>query len=233
MTSPADLFALQELDLKHDARRALIADIESRLAETEALIAARETVAEATAALDGLRRQQHDLDIKLTDLDAKIKPLEERLYGGSVRNPKELTDLQKEDEGLKARRRVLDDEALSLIETVEAATGALNAAQGGLRRTEIDWQADQERLRADQTQAQQESARLQEERSLRTQGMDRSALGLYENLRKAKQGRGVARIERTTCQGCRVSLPTHVVQRVRTGATLVQCPRCERILVGS
>ena len=74
-------------------------------------------------------------------------------------------------------------------------------------------------------------SQLEATRNLRTKDMDASSLGLYENLRRVKQGRGVARIERGTCQGCRLSLPTHLVQRVRTGGLLVQCPSCERILV--
>ena len=231
MTSAADLFALQELDLRHDARRALIADIESRLVETEEVLAARETLVTAEAEVEALRRGQRDFEGRLADLDAKIQPLEKKLYDGSVRNPKELTDLQKEVDSLKGRRRLLDDEALALMESVEAAARALEAAQTGLRQAETTWQADQHDLRAEQARAQQESASLEAERSQRTQDMDRPELGLYESLRKTKQGRAVARTERGSCQGCRVTLPTHVVQRVRTGAALVQCPRCERILV--
>ena len=232
MTSAADLFALQEIDLRHDTRRALIADIESRLVETEDLLAAREDVAAAEAALDDLKRRQRDLDAQSEDLDARIQPIEKKLYDGSVRNPKELTDLQREVESFKARRRVLDDEGLSLLESVEAATSALGSAQATLRAAEADWRADQATLLDEKSRAEQESARLEADRELRTRGMDRSALGLYENLRKNKQGRAVARLERGLCQGCRVGLPTQLAGRVRIGNELVQCPRCERILVG-
>src|SRR6266480_4124416 len=119
MTSAADLFALQEIDLRRDARRALIADIEARLVETEELIDARGSVASAEAALTDVRRQQADIETQLDDLDAKIQPLEKRLYDGSVRNPKELTDLQREVDSLKARRSKLDDEGLALLEASE------------------------------------------------------------------------------------------------------------------
>jgi predicted nucleic acid-binding Zn-ribbon protein len=232
MTSAADLFALQEIDLRHDTRRALIADIETRLVETEELINAREGVTAAEAALDDLKRRQRDLDAQLQDLDAKVQPLEKKLYDGSVRNPKELTDLQHEVESFKKRRSALDDEGLSLLESVEAATRGLESARENLRQTEAGWRADQARLIEDKSRAEQESADLEQERELRTRSMERSALGLYEKLRQNKQGRAVAKLERGTCAGCRVGLPTQVAQRVRTGAELIQCPRCERILVG-
>jgi predicted nucleic acid-binding Zn-ribbon protein len=231
MTSAADLFALQEIDLRRDARRALIADIEARLVETEELIDARRAVASAEAAHTDIRRQQADIETQLDDLDAKIQPLEKRLYDGSVRNPKELTDLQREVDSLKARRSKLDDQGLALLEASEAAAATLDEARATLERVDAEWRADQEDLRAEKAQAEADTDRLNEDRGLRTQGMDAAPLGLYEKLRSTKQGRAVARVERGACQGCRVSLPTHLVQRLRAGGELVQCPRCERILV--
>jgi predicted nucleic acid-binding Zn-ribbon protein len=232
-TSAADLLALQDIDIKRDSRRALIADIDSRLGETEAVTAAREAVEAAQGELEGLRREQRELDGQLQDLDAKIQPLETKLYGGSVRNPKELTDLQHELDSLKARRNKLDDDGLALLDRVEAATQALKEAQASLREAEADWQTDQAGLIADRARAESETATLDQERSRWTAGMDAGALGLYESLRQKRQGRAVARLERGACQGCRLTLPTHVVQRVRTGTVFVQCPSCERILVGA
>lgn len=231
MTSSADLFALQEIDLRRDARRALIADIEARLGETEELVAARERLISAEAEVDRLKRLQRDLDNKLEDLDAKIRPLETKLYDGSIRNPKELTDLQRDVESLKTRRGKLDDEGLALLDALEAVTAALVQAQGELRRTEAAWKADQAELRDEKARAETELSHLEAERNQRAQGMEKPAIGLYEALRAIKQGRAVARIERAACQGCRLTLPTHIVQRVRAGDILVQCPSCERILV--
>ena len=62
MTSAADLFALQEIDLRRDAKRALIADVEARLGETDELVEAREAVADAQAGLDRLKKRQRDLE---------------------------------------------------------------------------------------------------------------------------------------------------------------------------
>jgi predicted nucleic acid-binding Zn-ribbon protein len=232
MTSAADLLALQDIDLKRDSRRALLADIESRLGETEELIASRDAVTEAEAVLEGLRRQQRELEAQLQDLDAKIAPFETKLYDGSVRNPKELTDLQREVDSLKARRGKLDDDGLSLLDVVENATNELAARRAALQEAESEWRASQDAMTSDRERAQRESGALEAERERWTAGMDKLPLQLYENLRLKRQGRAVARVERGTCQGCRIGLPTHVVQRVRTGAVLVQCPSCERILAG-
>jgi predicted nucleic acid-binding Zn-ribbon protein len=231
MTSAADLFALQEIDLRRDGRRALIADIDARVGETEEVLEARTRLDQARAELDALRRQQRDLDGQLEDLDAKIGPVETRLYGGSVRNPKELTDLQKELTALKARRSGLDDRGLSLLDAIEAAEDAVRRAEADLQRVEANWKHDQAALQAERARAEGESQSLLRERELRTAGMDPGALALYENLRGLKQGRPVARVERGICQGCRLTVPTYLVARIRAGGELIQCPSCERILV--
>ena len=231
MTSAGDLLALQEIDLNRDVRRALIADIDYRLGESEALIAARELLKTREGERVSLQRHQREIDSQLEDMEAKIRPVETKLYGGSVRNPKELTDLQREVDGLKSRRSKLDEEGLLNMDAVEAAAAALEDARSELTQIEAAWRAEQDELIEERTRAERESASLEDERRRRTAGMEPAAIGVYESLRPLKQGRAVARIERGACQGCRISLPTHVVQRVR-GTVLVHCPSCERILAG-
>jgi predicted nucleic acid-binding Zn-ribbon protein len=230
MTSAADLFALQEIDLRRDARRAAIADVEARLGETDELIEAREAVGDAEAALDRLRKRQRDLDNELADLDAKMRPLETRLYDGSVRNPKELSDMQKEFEHLKKRRGELDDSGLAMIESQERAQKAVDEAKDDYKQAEAAWRKEQARLAANKTAAQAEMITLDADRESRTKNMDAGAIGLYENLRSKHQGRAVALVLRDVCQGCRIVIPSHMVQKMRAGGT-VQCNNCERILV--
>lgn len=233
MTSATDLLGLQEIDLNRDSRRAVIADIEARLGESEELIAAREGLREAEAELERLQKLQRELEAELEDLDARIRAEETKLYSGSIRNPKELTDLQHEVESLKQRRSTLDERGLANMDAIDQASAMLEAARRSAQEAERVWRAAQDELLARKAKAEREMAALDEERVRRVESMDRAALGLYEALRPKKQGRPIARVERGTCGGCRVMLPTHIVQRVRAGTTLVQCPACERVLVGS
>jgi predicted nucleic acid-binding Zn-ribbon protein len=231
MTSAADLYALQEIDLRRDHHRAIVADVDARLGESDEIYEARETVEDSLSALERLRKRQREADAQLQDLDAKIRPVETRLYDGSVRNPKELTDLQRELDSFKDRRTKLDEQGITLLDGVEAASRALDQARADLARLEAEWAADQDHLRATRAKAESELDTLNGQRGQRTKGMDPLPLGLYEQLRNTKQGRAVSRVERGICQGCHVSLPTHLSQRLRVGRELVQCPRCERILV--
>jgi uncharacterized protein len=231
MTTASDLLGLQEIDLQRDKNRAQIADIDARLVETEELIEAREAAAAAETELADLRRRQRAIETELKDLDAKIRPLEEKLYGGSIRNPKELSDLQREVELLKAQRSKIEDEGLAGVDAVETAEATLATARQSAATIEADWRADQEGLRVNKARIEGESALLDAERARQAANLDPLSLGQYEKLRSVRQGRAVAHIERGTCGGCRISLPTHIVQRARGGSELVPCPSCERILV--
>lgn len=231
MTSAADLFALQEIDLRRDARRAVIADIEARLDETQEVRDARQAVEDTEGDLQGLQRLQRSLEARLADLDAKLQPLETRMYDGSVRNPKELTDMQRELDNLKRQRGKLDDEGLELIEAVEETARLLAVQKEALRQAEDRWQREKAELVERKSAAEAEFASLEGQRGNHTADMDRGMLRLYESLRSSKAGRAVALVVRGQCQGCHITLPTHLVQRLRAGGVLIQCPNCERILV--
>jgi hypothetical protein len=60
--------------------------------------------------------------------------------------------------------------------------------------------------------------------------LDAAEIGQYEHLRRAKAGLAVAKMERGLCQACRMSLPTHQQQQVKSGRRLVLCNNCGRML---
>ncbi len=62
------------------------------------------------------------------------------MYDGSVRNPKELTDMQRELDHFKAQRGKLDDEGLELIEAIEETTRLLSEHEGSFATSGSAWQ---------------------------------------------------------------------------------------------
>ena len=56
------------------------------------------------------------------------------------------------------------------------------------------------------------------------------ALAVYERLRDDRNGYAVAKVERGMCQGCRITLPSGELQRIRNSQDMVQCSSCQRIL---
>src|SRR6185295_3065392 len=97
----ADLWNVQEIDSQIDIRRASLEEAQSRMGDSPELIALHAIVSEKQEALRAAQSAQRDLEIEADDLKSKIAPAEQKLYGGGVRNPKELQDLQADVDQLK------------------------------------------------------------------------------------------------------------------------------------
>ncbi len=225
-----ELRTLQEIDDDVASLEAAIADLDARLAHSEALAAAEATFAAADTTYQQLRRQQRDLEARVASLTARIEPEERRLYDGSVRNPKELTAIQHEVETLKQQRATLEDDLLLVMEQVESAAAARTAAEQALAAARAERQAE---LAALQSRRESLAASLADALSRREQQAARipaPSLRLYEDVRRRRGSHAVARIQGSTCTGCRVSVPEGVRRRAFEPASLAQCPNCERIL---
>jgi len=231
MTRISDLFDLQEIDLEIDARRAAISEAESLLGESEEAEAAAVAVIEREAEVQELHKKLKAAEWEVEDLTNKIKPLEKKLYGGSVRIPKELASIEEDIRSLQARKRVLEDKELDVMSRLEEAERALAAAKHEHATLVAGWEAEQRRLRQERETLTAEIAELENKRAAQRSRIDGEALTLYDALRAKHQGRGVAKVERGTCGGCRISLPMSLLQRARSGSdVIVQCSSCERIL---
>jgi predicted nucleic acid-binding Zn-ribbon protein len=113
---------------------------------------------------------------------------------------------------------------------VEEQESGFEAGQGHLRRMEREWEAMQKDLRQEAEELRSGLTSLGEEREETLLGVSKDDLSAYEDLLRRKGGQAVALLEGGICQGCRVALPTSLVQKVRRGQDLVYCGSCERIL---
>ncbi len=230
MTIAADLYALQEIDSAVEATKASLTAVEEQLGESEELIAGRQAVEEGRDALEGVSKQQRELEWQVDDLRPRLSDVEGKLYSGSVRNPKELGSMQDEANILRGQLRRREDELLDLMVRVEERQTALREAEESLTEVEGRWRQDQKELTSEKEKLEGELAGLEERRRQQTGLIEARVLALYDNLWERRQGRAVAKVERGMCGGCRITLPMTVLQKARSGMDVVQCVSCERIL---
>jgi len=231
MTVFADLWRLQEIDSALDARRASLEDAEARRGERDDLIAARARDEELRAVLQRARTAQKAIETEADDLKAKIAPHETKLYSGAIKNPKELTDLQADIDQLKRHLSSIEDRDLEALSALETAEAGARAAVADLEALRTAWEEEQAELTVRTAELREEISAYEEERAALAAAIEPKLLVTYDRLRRAHQGRGAAKLDRNLCLGCRISLPTSIVNRARAGSALVQCPNCERILV--
>jgi predicted nucleic acid-binding Zn-ribbon protein len=230
MNKAKQLYELQEVDLEIQRKTEALTQVKSQLGRDEDLVAARSGLEMLKKRLDDLGHQQRIEEWELNDLGAKIAPVEKKLYDGSVKNPRELTDLQQDLELLKTQRGQREDRLLALMMEVEAAQQEVEQKGNEFVALERQWQENQQKLLQQKTELEEELAKLEQKRELLAGQTDSACLRLYEEVRRAKQGQAVAKVMQGRCQGCRISLPISDQQRARMGHELVQCSNCGRIL---
>ncbi len=231
MTTAAELFALQETDLAFDSAVARLTEVEAQLGETEELISARERVDQCREEVREIKVRQKELDFQAEEARGKAAEIERKLYGGTLKNPKELEDFQADLTSLRDQLGKREDALLEVMLEMEEGEAALKEAERALAEIETSWKAEQASLGGTQATLKQEIAELETKRAGQLEGMDRAALSLYGALKERRQGTAIAVVGRGLCQGCRISLPMSILQKARSGVGLVQCVSCERILV--
>ena len=225
-----EIRTLQEFDDAASSARAALEEVERRLRGSEELEGARSRFATADGELNDARREQRRLDGEIAGLTAKIEPEEKRLYDGSVKNPKELTNIQHELEGLKAHRSGFEDQLLEVLARLEAAEGEHKEAQKNLVRQEARWEADRGTLTEEVKRLNGAIAQADAKRTAQAAKIPSRHLAIYEDVRRRRSGVAVARVAGGNCSGCRVQIPEAVRRRAFGNDMLAQCPNCERIL---
>jgi predicted nucleic acid-binding Zn-ribbon protein len=230
MSRISDLWQLQEIDSALDTRRASLEDAEARIGSSEEVAAAQATLDERRGTLREARDAQRDLETQAEDQKGKIAPAEEKLYSGAIKNPRELSDLQADIAQLKQQLSTLEDRVLEAIAAVEAAEGDERTAAAELAALDQAWREEQEDLAERVSRLRAEIAGYDEQRRERAEYIDTDLLRTYDHVRRAHQGKGIAKVDRNLCLGCRISLPVTLVNKARNSNNTIQCPNCERIL---
>ena len=230
MSLSSDLFRLQNIDTLRDQANARLREIEQILKSDQALIQAQEAASKAENDLAAARNNLHGAENAVQDQMIKIEQNQSSLYGGRVRNPKELQDLQNEAAALKRHLSAIEDQQLEAMIALEEAEKQREQKQQGLQSAEakaIEKQAsligERDRILRDLSQAEIERATL-------LPSISSENVAAYERLRQQKRGIAVAKATDQTCSICGAMLTPKEWQQARSPHQLFFCPSCGRIL---
>ncbi len=231
MTTMRQLFDLHELDMSMHQCRTELESVEARLADDTALANARAVKSKLEETGKELLRQHTSRSQAVEELQDKSKALEQRLYGGSIRNPHELESLQAESTYAKDQTKEAEDQVLELMIGLDENEAALASSKEKLDEMERTWVQTQATLSQDRITLGSRIEQLTIARQEIVSGIGAPMLAQYEYVRRSHQGGAMAKVERGMCTGCRLTLPTGEVQRVRAARELITCSSCGRILV--
>jgi predicted nucleic acid-binding Zn-ribbon protein len=193
------------------------------------LIDACAALAQTEGRVKEMAQQMKGVEADVQDMRSKAKIAVDKLYGGTVKNPKELVSLKEQVESYNKKIAGLEDQTLGLMTEMDALEKEVAAKRQQLVVVEDGWAKDQQALLKQKDELIAAIAGIEPRRKEAASQIDQASISLYENLRKRRQGRGVSKVEQGMCQGCRIHLPVNKLQQLRAGHNLVQCS-CERIL---
>jgi uncharacterized protein len=226
----ATLYQLQQIDLELE-RLILEQQTLTRTLQGDSTLAkARAESRIAQQQLQSGLQAQKEAEWALEELDQRLKLLGQRLYSGSITNPKELYAVQQETQHLRAQQSRQEEMTLEVMDATDTLREMAKQKSEALQRAEEAW--TQFNASSVQRGEQLESKR-QEVQARRDQfagSIDAELLKRYETLKRSKQGRAVSKVEQSSCQWCRVILTPSELQRARVSQDLQQCGNCGRIL---
>lgn len=204
---------------------ARLAEINEQLAELNADIEI------ATKQNEEIGREQARIEGEIELLDQKIAREEQRMYSGSVSNPKELAALQAEVASLKKKKSSIEDGLLEVMDQREQASNTLELLTTEQGTSSAEAEDLSRKVAASTGEIDADLAGHTAARAAIAPEIPDDLLALYEKLRETKAGVGVAALEGGTCQGCHTKLPAKEAERVRGEGGLQRCDNCRRILV--
>ena len=230
MSETFKLYRLQQTDSQIDRIRARLQEIEKTLRNDETLRQAEGKVAQAAQELQDKKKALQRTEQIVSDQRRKIELTEAALYGGKVRNPKELQDLQKESASLKRYLTVLEDNQLEAMLALEEAEAAEKAASVILETSRGDFQQQHFKLSEEQASLLRDLSRLENERLATVSTIPEAEMKLYMLLRQQRRGVAVAKVSGKACSACGSTLNSALLASASTPSQLTRCDTCGRIL---
>jgi len=190
---------------------------------------------QAEAALKSAENERAELEKRYKELDAEAEALrtqlgqiQDKLYGGKIKNPKELVGYEQEATMIKAGLDKKDDVLLDMMEKLETDKVAIRKLQDVCKAAGNAWESEKSELHGQVSEVKKELSELEKKRGEMLASIDRDALATYESV-KGRKGQAVVKVEQGRCLGCRVTLSVSEMQHAR-GNAIVTCGNCGRIL---
>ena len=224
------LHEVQKVDLQIYQREQAITMLDDGEILKQAAIALMKRFDAASAERHKLEAAQRDHELALKSVEAKRDAVHEKLYSGRVHNPKELGDLQLEEELLNMHIHELEGPLLELMEQAEAARDEERVLAEQLAVAKRRWRETVARTQQETARLQAELAALRPQRDAAAQLVDKMLLRRYDDIRSRREGIGMAVTGTDNCPACHVRLTPRLLLQLREGEELSLCENCGRIL---
>lgn len=228
------LVRLQDLD--HQVRKlAAEAEEKPRLVahERKSLEEAKARLAEAEKAAKESHMAADRLELDVRTKEDAVKKLDGQL--NTATSNKVYSELLLSIRGARADIEKMEEQILARMDDTEALEAVVEKARVVVRNAEDEFREAEKSLLA---QAAEIQGRLDQRRAMRevlAKEIDRDVLAVYDRVREARRGTGIATITVDAegehfCAACQMTVPIQEVSQALAASKVVQCRSCNRIL---
>lgn len=230
MSQRAFLYMLQKVDSQIDVIDDNLSIIEEKLNSNEELIEARNQLSELELQLDKKNKEIKTIELKSYKIVSKIKASKDRLYGGTIKNPKELEDIQVEITSLKKRNEALEETILELMIESEDIQKLIDNQSEHLESLQKEKLRHDKELNLEKEILIKDRSRLIIEREPVLDQIIPDLVAKYEKLRKTKNRLAVTLVKDNACAACGSSLTPAEIQLVKSSLDEFYCKICKRLV---
>ena len=220
---------LQTIDLKVSQLDAQLTASAAELAQRQAKIAEHEARAKALEKkIESLEQRRRELESEVENDVARIRDRQGKLM--NVQTNREYQSLLKETDDAKKANKQREEEAMQLMEQIEACK-AKAEEENNLRS------ADESLLAEATAEAERQTGELNaaretilKERDAKAKAVTAAMLKKYDMLRERRNGIAVVEVVQGVCRGCHMNIPPQLFNELRKEESLLSCPTCNRIM---
>jgi predicted nucleic acid-binding Zn-ribbon protein len=184
---------------------------------------------ERRAELEETRREVAHIRGTTEEARAKLQKYQQQLY--SVKTTREYDAITAQTETAKTIITEGEERTLDLLAREEALVSEIAAKEAQLAEIGAAHEEKSAELRAKLGETEAEELELRHRRETTVMRLKKPIYAHYERIRRAKDGRGVARVLGGACGGCFAMVPPQRQVEIRNATDIVLCETCGRILI--
>ncbi len=233
MTLSNSLISLQQTDLQLLEKKQTFVTLQNEIQSQGGLVKLREQCEKQKQQELEAKVEVARLQSELNILKSKVSEIEQRLYGGSITNVKQLNAIEVEYASIRRDLAQVEESIPSNEKLAAEANEKLSEYSKQLKETEQDWKLRLVKIHGQAKIVMDEYNKMLLERKKEQSKITKEFLDHYNRISKSNPGTAIVKVDRGVCQGCLVKLPMSELNKIRLAENPITGSCCNRLLIFS
>ena len=213
-----------------------LAHLKARMEDGPRILAKRSSeMSEVEKGVTAKKAEIQEVKVRIKNWEMELSQREEtikkqELHLLAAKSNEEYKGHQNEIQRLKDEVGGIEESILEAFEQVEQKTSELKELEADLKVHVTELGDFKKEIEAEMDEYAVEVKQLEERRAEAAEGIPFKVIDIYEKVREAREGVGLACADGGTCGGCYMSITANDMQRLLTLKDVVTCRSCQRIL---